>query len=223
MSIDAVIFDCDGTLVDSEPLAFEAIAGEAEVIGLALMAEKDRDLFNGQSMAGCLLAIEQRFGKRLPPCFEASMRQRMAALFRERLQPMPGALRLLQGLGVPCCVASNGPREKIELTLQITGLLPFFSDRIFSAVEVGSFKPEPGLFLHAAQALGAAPARCAVVKDSVSGVQAGLAAGMSVYALRSPQPLPPHLAARVRMLESLDELNIGSVRKSIRQGNESCS
>jgi HAD superfamily hydrolase (TIGR01509 family) len=223
MSIDAVIFDCDGTLVDSEPLAFEAIAGEAELIGLALTAEKDGDLFNGQSMAGCLLAIEQRFGKRLPPGFEASMRHRMAALFRERLQPMPGALRLLQTLGVPCCVASNGPREKIELTLHITGLLPFFRDRIFSAVEVGSFKPGPGLFLHAAQALGAAPARCAVVEDSVSGVQAGLAAGMSVYALRSPQPLPRHLAARVRMLESLDELNIGSVRKSIRQGNESCS
>jgi HAD superfamily hydrolase (TIGR01509 family) len=208
MAIDAVIFDCDGTLVDSEPLAFEAIAAEAGSIGLALTAEKDRDLFNGQSMAGCLQAIEQRFGTRLPPGFEARMRRRMAALFRERLQPMPGALQLLQRLGVPCCVASNGPLEKIELTLQITGLLPFFGGRIFSAVEVGSFKPEPGLFLHAARALGAVPARCAVVEDSVAGVRAGLAAGMLVHALRSPQPLPPHLAARVRMLESLDELNM---------------
>jgi HAD superfamily hydrolase (TIGR01509 family) len=109
-------------------------------------------------------------------------------------------------LRVPFCVASNGPRSKTELTLEITGLLPLFAGRVYSAYEVGAWKPDPGLFLHAANAMGAAPQRCAVVEDSEPGVLAGLAADMQVYVLRSAQPLPPALAARVQLLDSLLEL-----------------
>jgi HAD superfamily hydrolase (TIGR01509 family) len=206
MSIDAVIFDCDGTLVDSEPLGFSAILAEARALGIELMSEEDLFPLKGQSMATCLQAVQRRYGQPLPDDFEATLRKSMAAAFRDRLQPMPGALEMLRSLKLPYCVASNGPREKIELTLEITGLLPLFRGRVFSAYEVGSFKPEPGLFLHAARAMGVVPERCAVVEDSVAGVRAGLAAGMSVYALRSPQPLPPDLAGQVQNLDRLDEL-----------------
>lgn len=88
---------------------------------------------------------------------------------------------MLRQLDRPYCVASSGPRDKIEHSLSITGLLGYFPGRIFSAYDVGSWKPDPGLFLHAAETMGVAPERCAVVEDSVLGVQAGVAAGMTVF------------------------------------------
>lgn len=208
MSIDAVIFDCDGTLVDSEPLGLAAILAETRTIDTAGVFAPDEDLleWKGRPMPECLAGIGRRLGRPLPEDFEARVRRRMAEAFTERLQPMPDAAATLAALHRPYCVASNGPRAKIELTLRLTGLLPLFEGRIFSAYEVGSWKPEPGLFLHAAAALGVAPARCAVVEDSESGVRAGLAAGMTVYLLHSAQPLPPDLAPRVHALGSLAEL-----------------
>ena len=92
------------------------------------------------------------------------------------------------------------------MTLEITGLASLVAGRIFSAVEVGSYKPEPGLFLHAARAMGVEPARCAVVEDSIAGIEAGLAAGMSVYAYRPMDSLPPALAGRIRHLPQLVDL-----------------
>jgi HAD superfamily hydrolase (TIGR01509 family) len=115
-------------------------------------------------------------------------------------------LGLLQRLEVPYCVATNGPRVKTELTLSITGLLPLLQDRIFSAYEVGAFKPDPTLFLHAARVMDVEPARCLVVEDSAAGVRAGLAAGMHVCVLHSPQPLPAELRNRVHHLSLLEEL-----------------
>ena len=206
MSIDAVIFDCDGTLVDSEPLGFAVIVEEARALGIEFATRDGLLMLKGQSMATCLQAVALLYGRGLPEDFEATVRRSMAAAFREKLQPMPGALEMLTSLKLPYCVASNGPRHKIELTLEITGLLSLFRGRIFSAYEVGSFKPEPGLFLHAAKAMGVAPDRCAVVEDSIAGVRAGLAARMSVYVLRSPQSLPPELAERVQSLDRLEEL-----------------
>jgi HAD superfamily hydrolase (TIGR01509 family) len=110
------------------------------------------------------------------------VRLRMAEAFRLRLQPMPGARELLASLTLPFCVASSGPRAKIELSLSLTGLAPLVNGRIFSSYDVGTWKPEPGIFLHAAAALGVAPSECAVVEDSEPGVRAGLAAGMRVFA-----------------------------------------
>jgi HAD superfamily hydrolase (TIGR01509 family) len=115
--------------------------------------------------------------------FTSHVRRLQTQRFRDQLQAMPGAHELLSALNKPFCVATNGPREKAELTLGLTGLLPFFEQRLFTAYEVGHFKPAPGLFLHAAQALGAQPERCAVVEDSLPGVRAGVAAGMQVFSL----------------------------------------
>ncbi len=206
-AIAAVIFDCDGTLVDSEPIGLAALAEEACAVDADAQIDDMLHLLKGQSMAHSLQAIGQRLRRALPADFEQRVRERMARVFRERLQPIPGAMELLQQLHIPYCVASNGPRHKMELTLAITGLLPLLEGRLFSAYEVGSFKPDPGLFLHAARALCVEPERCAVVEDSLAGIEAGVAAGMTVYALPAAAPLPPALAAQVHMIEHLEVLS----------------
>ncbi len=187
---DAVLFDLDGTLVDSEVTAMDVLYDEGRALGLALSRAQAHEAFRGQPMGHCVAFIAERipqaagvFGGDFVPAFTALIRQRQAERFRQHLEPMPGARALLERLRLPFCVATNGPREKAELTLGLTGLLPFFEQRLFCAYEVGSFKPEPGLFLHAAQALGVRAAHCAVVEDSLPGVRAGLAAGMQVFSL----------------------------------------
>lgn len=182
----AVIFDCDGTLVDSEPLALAAIEHEALALEVQPTELADLHTTKGQSMASTLATIAQRWGRSLPADFETTVRARMAEVFRQQLQPMPGALALLQRLKLPYCVATNGPRAMSELTLSVTGLLPLLQDRIFSAYEVGAFKPDPALFLHAARVMGVEPDQCLVVEDSTAGVRDGLAAGMHACVLHSP-------------------------------------
>ena len=204
--IEAVIFDADGTLVDSEELGLEVLAEHARSCGVPLGAEIDIAALRGRSMASNLQLFAGLLGSELPADFEQKARARMADAFRRHLLPMPGAREVVERLPVPCCVATNGPRHKVELTLGITGLLEPFRGRIFSAYEIGSFKPAPGLFLAAAAALGVAPQRCAVVEDSEPGMLAGLAAGMRVFAVRCDRPLPPELASRVHWLDRLEDL-----------------
>jgi beta-phosphoglucomutase-like phosphatase (HAD superfamily) len=107
---------------------------------------------------------------------------------------------------MPFAIGTNGPREKAEITLGVTGLRHFFGERLFCAPDVGSFKPEPGLFLHAAAALGIDPSHCAVVEDSLPGIQAGLAAGMRVFSLHPRQGLPADVSARVHSIDNLHQL-----------------
>jgi HAD superfamily hydrolase (TIGR01509 family) len=209
VTIRGVIFDCDGTLVDSEPLTIVAIAREAARLGVEGPLEADLDAMKGQSMANCLGMVESRFGSALPADFEQCVRATMVALFREHLQPMPGALELVSALRIPCCVATNGPSDKAHVTLELAGLLPRFEGRIFSAYDVGSWKPDPGLFLHAAAAMGVLPQHCAVVEDSESGMLAGIAAGMSVYAVRTAHPLPKTVEGRVTLVDRL--IDVGRV------------
>lgn len=138
--------------------------------------------FRGGKMAECVELMERRLGCRFPEDFIPCVREEMARVFRDRLQPVPGAAALVQGVRLPYCVASSGPHEKIRLSLGVTGLLHLFEGRIFSSYEIGVWKPDPGLFLHAARQMGVAPHQCAVVEDSRFGVEAGIAAGMRVFA-----------------------------------------
>ncbi|HKV39801.1 MAG TPA: HAD-IA family hydrolase [Blastocatellia bacterium] len=205
MKIEAVIFDCDGTLVDSETLSNQVLVDFVAEFGLTLSLEDAMSRFVGGTLVDCVAEIERRLGRALPEDFIAQFRVRQTAAFRGRLRPIDGALSTVQRMRVPYCVASSGPREKIELSLGLTGLLPYFHDRIFSSYEVGTWKPEPGLFLHAAETLGVAPARCAVVEDSPPGIQAGLAAGMVVFAFQPLQSEGPTTAG-VRVLRRLADL-----------------
>ena len=181
--IDAVLFDCDGVLVDSERVAVECIVEFAARHGAGFGFEEALERFTGARMADTLRDVEERGKCTLPDDFEENLRACMAAEFESRLGPMDGAAALVEALAVPYCVVSNGPRSKMEVTLRVSGLLEHFAGRIVSAYEVGVWKPDPALFLHAARMLGVAPERCAVVEDSAYGIAAGVAAGMQVFAL----------------------------------------
>jgi HAD superfamily hydrolase (TIGR01509 family) len=187
MTLQAVIFDCDGVLVDSETLGNQVLVDAVRDLGLTLTVEQALTTFRGCKMATCVAVIEQWLGRTVPPDFVATVRAKTAAVFRQQLRPIAGVDTILRQIELPFCVASSGPRAKIELSLEVTGLLPHFAGRIFSAYEVGSWKPAPDLFLHAAQYMGVAPTACAVVEDSVPGVQAGRAAGMTVFGFAQAQ------------------------------------
>ena len=207
--IDALIFDCDGTLVDSEGPGLAVLQQAALQIGVTISSEQLHDQFRGMPMAQCVAFIAGQLASKpenFDADFTAHVRRAMAERFRQGLRTLPGALELVASLRLPYCIATNGPREKAELTLGLTGLLPFFEGRIFCAYEVGAFKPAPGLFLHAAEALGVAPQGCAVIEDSLPGIEAGLAAGMQVFALVTPGSLPVAIASRVREIGALQEL-----------------
>lgn len=177
-----LIFDCDGVLVDSEELSARLLLEAAREHGpLAMEASEAIRLFRGRKMAECVEILSERLARPLPEDFTPKFRVRQAEVFRQKLKPIPGIHEALSKITIPVCVASNGPREKIALALSVTGLLPFFEGRIFSSYELGTWKPDPGVFLHAAWESGVAPTNCAVVEDSVLGVRAGLAAGMHVF------------------------------------------
>jgi HAD superfamily hydrolase (TIGR01509 family) len=179
-----LIFDMDGTLVDSEPLSQQAFL---ELLpDLAAHVPETGLRYRGQSMAWILKDIEAQLKRRLPDDFEATYRTRVAQLFETDLRRMPGAADLLGALDIPFCLASNAPPRKIRDALRLTQLDSFFGDRIYSAYEVGCWKPDPGLFLHAAKSMGFAAESCTVVEDSSTGIAAALAAGMSVVQFVRP-------------------------------------
>ena len=173
-----VLFDCDGTLVDSELPGNAALARQLALAGIAESAEAITARFRGHKLADMLAALQSSHGVSLPPDFVDRYRERAAALFETDVVPMPGAADMLARLELPMCVVSNGPLAKIRQNLRVAGLAHHFGDRLFSAYEIGAWKPDPGLFLHAARAMGVAPGDCVVVDDSAAGIQAAGRAGM---------------------------------------------
>jgi len=178
MSGTCVIFDLDGTLVDSEILCNQAFVDLLPELGET--AEQLMRRYRGIKLDLTLADLESRIGRMLPATFEATYRERVAELFSERLQPVPGAAAMLESLDRPKCIASSGPPQKIAHSLKVSGLAGHFGDNIYSSYVVGIWKPDPGLFLHAARDMGHAPGNCIVVEDSDVGVQAASAAGMTV-------------------------------------------
>lgn len=204
--LELVIFDCDGTLVDSEVVAARAWSEHVAGYGVELSAEQALARFRGVSMTWCLAHVEALRGQALPATFEQDLRAHMAVLLEQHLQPINGALEMIERLHLPFALASNAPHHKIELCLRVTGLLSHFAGRIFSAYDVQRWKPDPALFLHAAAQLGVAPSRCAVVEDSLPGVHAGLAAGMKVIALQE-HGVHPEMPAGVPVISDLSQLH----------------
>lgn len=176
-----IIFDCDGVLVDSEPVQNRVFYRMLGDIGWDLSYEKTIEVFIGRSMADCLKIAEQRLGKPLSVDFEARLQAKTFAAFERELRPISGVKEALHRIDAPLCVASSGSLAKMRKALAITGLLPRFEGRMFSATQVERGKPHPDLFLHAAREMGAAPIRCVVIEDSAAGVQAGLSASMTVF------------------------------------------
>src|SRR5215813_9195458 len=178
--MDLIIFDCDGVLVDSEIVSFEAEAEVFAEIGIDLTAEDLLARFLGMSSASMFAIIEREHGIKLPADFAEQAARRTLEAFDQRLKPIPGIAELLAGLPDRKCVASSSEPPRIRHSLSLAGLLHHFEPHIFSATQVKHGKPAPDLFLFAAESMGAAPARCLAIEDSVAGVTAARAAGMTV-------------------------------------------
>lgn len=179
MTCICVIFDLDGTLVDSEGLCNQALLDLLPQLSDTVESLIQR--YRGKKLAPILFDLESRLCQKLPDAFEKHYRQRVAELFSRELKPMPGVLEMLETTNFPKCIASSGPLLKIRQALQVSGLAPYFGDSIFSSYEVGSWKPEPGLFQYAANAMGFMPSQCVVVEDSEVGIEAAVAAGMKAF------------------------------------------
>jgi HAD superfamily hydrolase (TIGR01509 family) len=207
MRPDLVIFDCDGVLVDSEPATLELVLADLATRGLPLSeAEADR-LFTGGTMAANA-ETARRHGADLPDSWVEEIYDRMYARLAEGVPVIEGVARLLDRLdaaGIPYCVGSNGAERKMRITLTPSGLWQRFEGRMYSAHTHGTAKPDPGLFLLAARAHGADPARTVVIDDSPAGVRAGIAAGMPTlgFAARTPAQRLAELGATV--IHSMEE------------------
>jgi HAD superfamily hydrolase (TIGR01509 family) len=177
---DLVIFDCDGVVVDSERIVFEVFGAFIRSLGVNLTDEETREQFLGRTLAACMAIVEQLSGK--PPPLDALERYTAERdrVLRERVQPVDGVREVLETLTTPYCIASSGGYDKMRITLGATGLMPLFEGRLFSATEVARGKPAPDIFLFAAQRMGVDPSRTVVIEDTVNGVLAGCAAGMTV-------------------------------------------
>jgi HAD superfamily hydrolase (TIGR01509 family) len=200
--IELVIFDCDGVLVDSEPLANQVLADHATRNGVPMTLAQSVEQFVGLSMASVLAKLSEMAPNPLPDDFLVQVQADTFARFRDHLKPIRGihqAIAEISARGFNSCVASSGSYDKMALTLGLTGLDHIFAGRIFSAQDVARGKPEPDLFLHAAAKMGVLPAKTIVVEDSGPGIRAAIAAGMIAlgYAPDATGPALQALGARV--------------------------
>jgi len=191
MTVDLIIFDCDGVLVDSEPLAMRVLVAAISAQGITVSPDVAYRDFLGRSLASISTSLLDSHGAPLGPATLASMRHDLYALYRQELRPSPGLPEILGQLKIPFCVASSSELERIRLSLELTGLLPWFEPHIFSASMVENGKPAPDLFLHAAHQMGVHPSRCLVIEDSPAGIAAARNAGMAVFAYTGGSHIVP--------------------------------
>ncbi|WP_136247064.1 HAD family hydrolase [Halomonas borealis] len=182
-----LLFDSDGTLVDSEILLAEVMAETLTSCGLPFTARQYMEAFRGVRFLAIVRELEGRYGaldeERLRS-MEDTLRSRMEARMREELHAIDGMPAALEALAeYPKAVVSNGPERKIRCAMHSADLAHHFGERLFSAYTLGVWKPDPSLYLKAAEAMGHAPERCVVIDDAAVGVAAGLAAGMRVVHL----------------------------------------
>ena len=192
MPIDLVIFDCDGVLIDSEIISARMLVAELAGLGVLIDLDYVARHFLGRSYPVEMAQIRQEFGLNLPPEFEDHYRQRLLAAFEADLRIMPHVRGVLERLALPYCVATSSSPARAERSLRMVGLSERVGAGLFTSTMVARGKPAPDLFLHVADTLGADPARCLVIEDSLNGVRAGLAAGMRVWRFTGGS----HLAGR---------------------------
>ncbi|WP_329463711.1 HAD family hydrolase [Streptomyces sp. NBC_01431] len=209
MRYDLIIFDNDGVLVDSEPLSNTILAGYLTELGHATSYEESLRDYMGAAVHRVHDLIKERTGASLPLDFDETLHARIFAAFERELRPVAGVTDVLGKLvadGVPYCVASSGTHERIRVGHRTTGLDEWFEEEwVFSSEDVGRGKPAPDLFLHAAERMGVAPERCAVVEDSRLGVEAARAAGMDVYGFTAMTPAE-RLAGANGLFEDMRQL-----------------
>jgi HAD superfamily hydrolase (TIGR01509 family) len=179
-NIELVIFDCDGVLVDSEPIVNRIFAETLTEAGFPITYEEVTRQFVGKSLATCLEMIEQNYGRSVPPDLLELGKKREIEALEQELQATSGIAETLKAITLPKCVASNSGPRHMQLVLGLTGLLHHFDGKLYSCHLVNQPKPFPDLYLYVASQMGKAPESCLVIEDSVTGVKAGAAAGMTV-------------------------------------------
>lgn len=175
-----LIFDCDGVLVDSEKLSCQIEADYLQELSVPMSADDVARQFIGRSMKDMVSELRADYGAKIPADFPDQLTARTLQRFEQELQPIAHVRETILSLDAARCVASSSAPPRLATSLKKTGLADLFGDHVFSATMVARGKPAPDLFLHAAEKMGHAPQDCVVIEDSVSGVQAGIAAGMRV-------------------------------------------
>jgi HAD superfamily hydrolase (TIGR01509 family) len=207
---ELVIFDCDGVLVDSEPVSNAVLAAALRNSGVFTTAEESLARYRGKQLQDITEEVKASSGVVLSEVFWARFERDRARAFEAGLLPVPGAaatVAAVKAAGIAVCVASQGKRAKTELTLGLTGLRALFADdAIFSAYDVGRGKPHPDLFLHAADVMGSPADSCVVVEDTTIGIRAALAAGMTAIGLAEGQEAIVMAQLGATTIRSLPEL-----------------
>lgn len=208
----AILFDCDGVLVDSEPITCGVLHTMLGELGWDLPLDECIRRFVGKAFKDEAHVIYRHTGPMVGDAWIAEFRDRRDDALRARLQPVPGAAeavrRIAAAVDVPVACVSGADRRKIVLQLAMTGIDDVFGDRVFSGMEVPRSKPAPDVYLAAAAALGIDPAEAAVIEDSSAGVRAGIAAGATVFGFAADGPTY-HTA------EQLEELGAAHVFRSM--------
>ena len=192
-----VIFDCNGVLVDSEPIAAAVLADAFKRIGIALSAETVMRRFQGRRPSDILAAVEAATNQELPSRFPGEVATETLRRLRTELRAVAHAAHALTWIRGPKAVASSSSPERIRLSLEVTGLIRFFETRLFSASRVHRGKPAPDIFLLAAARSEVDPSQCIVVEDSPAGVAAAAAAGMTPVGFVGSSQTPGRLAAEL--------------------------
>jgi len=204
-----VIFDCDGVLVDSEPISNRILAELLTEVGLPTTLEDSYSTYRGRTYAACVDIAEQRLGRALPDDFLERFDTRLYEACERELQPIAGvdaAIREIVSAGLRVCVASSGSLEKMDRTLALTDLRRHFGAHVYSATQVPRSKPHPDIFLFAAEQMDTPRERCCVVEDSPLGVAAGRAAGMPVLGFADGGDGAILAEAGARTFHSMNEL-----------------
>lgn len=213
---DAVLFDCDGVLVDSERITNGVLRDMLEDLGWRLTAEECMRIFLGKAVKDEAARIETHTGRPLTEDWLVRFRERRNQALIAGVQPIAGVpdavARIHAAFGGRIACASGADRFKVELQLERCGLLRWFAGRIFSGHEMPRSKPAPDVYLAAAAALRVDPARCAVVEDTVTGATAGVAAGCTVFGYSPPEaghdaPRALREAGVARVFTHMDELH----------------
>ena len=178
---DLIIYDCDGTLIDTETLYGEVSLEACHALGLTSWTlDHYVDSIVGIPWSEGIKIIEAAHGRPLPADFEQRIEDAVASRLETELRALPGVREALDTIGGRRCVASSTSLAPLRRNLAITGLIDLFDPHIFSASQVARGKPHPDVFLHAAATMETEPRSCLVIEDSVPGVRAALAAGMRV-------------------------------------------
>lgn len=205
--IDALFFDCDGTLVDSEVICSRAYVHMFARAGITLDLEEVFKRFKGIKLYEIIDTINNEHGVNLQKAdLEPTYRAEVARLFDSELVEIPGAAALLERVTVPMCIVSNGPVSKMEHSLGKTGMLKHFPDKLYSGYDIQRWKPDPALMHHAADAMRVDVTKCVLVDDSEAGARAGIAAGMQVYYFCADAHNPPLDHPNVTPFTDLNEL-----------------